>query len=359
MKRYLVFGLTVGAAFFCFGLGWGAWNKRRQADALARSTPLRVLCAENWLSNATLEKFSQTHSVRIQQWTYARPSEFLRQMANADGKVDVICASSMLVRSLIHSHWIRKMEVGQMENAKLISVDFTHLPYDPADEYTVPLFWNLLGFFGRDEPPYVLSWKRVWQTAKIALWGDELNILHIMSRLGLNIESRLEEEPDRHTGKTVDDDIRRLSQSAVHFIKPAVGEMAGEDEAGDNEWIQVPVARVARMMSADSDLHFWLPEDGAIMDLGVLSVGDKSTQPELAVQLINELVSTGHALEAYERLHAGVVHNSLSGLNTIAPLQKPEALRKFPLNQLQFPDLSLDALPRFEKIFDETIAKQY
>lgn len=359
MKRYLTIASALGAVFFCAGIGFGFWNKKKQADVLAHSQPLRVLCAEDWLSNDTLERFSLKHNVRIQQFTYARPSEFLRQLANADGNVDVICANSMLVKSLIQSHWIQKSNFSNLRNSSLVSVDFTHLPYDPNDEYTVPLFWNLLGFIGKGDPPDDLNWKQIWASKKIALWGDELNTLFIMGKLGLNIEQRMDEEPDRKTGKTVDDDIRKMSQSGMRFLKPSLTEITDESALAGSDWVEVPVAHVARLLASQKDLHFWLPEDGAVMSLGVLAVGGKAAQPELALQLINDLVSSQHALEAHQRLNAGVVHRSLSGLSTIPDLQKSEALRKFPLNRLQFPDLSLDALPRFEKIFDETIASKY
>src|SRR5665213_1432365 len=168
MKRYLVLVLISGAAFFGVGLGWGIWSKNKQAQDLAHSVPLRVLCAEKWLSNETLEKFSHKHNIRIQQWTYARPSEFLRQMANADGNVDVICASSLLVKSLVRSHWLKKSDFQALPNAKLLGVDFSHLPFDQEGQYTVPIFWNLYGFFGKGEPMNS-TWKQIWQDKKVSL----------------------------------------------------------------------------------------------------------------------------------------------------------------------------------------------
>src|SRR6266404_5366841 len=143
MKRYLLWILLPGLLCFGVGLGWGLWSKSKQAQELAHSVPLRVLCAENWITNETLEKFSKQHNVRIQQWTYKSPSEFLRQMANADGNVDMICTSSLLLKSLVRSRWIKKADYQNLSNMKLLAVDFSHLPYDQKGEYSVPVFWNL------------------------------------------------------------------------------------------------------------------------------------------------------------------------------------------------------------------------
>jgi spermidine/putrescine-binding protein len=352
MKRYLVLMLIFGAVFFGVGITWGIWLKNKQAQELAHSVPLRVLCADKWLSNETLENFSKKHNVRIQQWTYSRPSEFLRQMANADGNVDVICTSSFLVKSLVHSGWLKKMDYQSLRNSKLIGVDFTHLPFDREGEYTMPVFWDLFGFFGKGEP-LDSTWKQIWQNKKVAFWGEELNVLQLMNRLGLNVEQRLNEEEDSKAGKSLDEDIKRFEKASVHFIKPEEVEKLGEMDSG--KWSEVPLARVAGRLAKDNSYSFWLPQDGAAVEVGVFAVGEKSTQSELALQLINDLISTDEALALHGRLQTGVVHASLSGVESLAPLEKADALRHFPLNRLQFPELNVEALPRFRKIYDEAI----
>lgn len=355
MNRYLLWILLPSLGFFAGGLGFGVWSKNRAKLELARSVPLRVLCAENWLSNDALERFSHEHNVRIQQWTYKSPSEFLRQMANADGNVDVICTSSLLLRSLVRSHWIKKMDYQALSNKKLISVDFSQLPYDPQNEYSVPLFWNVFGFFGRGEAPD-MTWKQIWTAKKLALWGDELNVLELMNRLGVNIEQRLSEEENSKEGKALDEEIKRFTKNAVHFIKPQPRALDAEALLQKAEWAEVPVARVASMLAGDKELNFWLPSDGATVELGVLAIGEHAQQSGLAFNLINELLSTENAMGIHERINAGVVHASLENINSISDLQKPKALRKFPLNRLQFPDLNVEALPRFQKIYDEAVA---
>src|SRR4051812_44626120 len=120
MKRYTVLIAIFATAFFAVGIGWGMWTRKKQADELAKSTPLRVLCHENWISEEFLDRFSRDHNVRIQLFTFKRPSEFLRQMANADGNVDVICTSSLLVKSLVHNHWLKKINGEAIPNLRLL-----------------------------------------------------------------------------------------------------------------------------------------------------------------------------------------------------------------------------------------------
>lgn len=348
--------IALSLVCFTLGVGWAIWQKKNQSQLMARNAPLRVLCAENWISTTALDKFSKSNNVRVQLYTYASPSEFLRQMANAEGKIDVICSSSLLLRSLVRARWLKKMNFQGLANAKLLSVDFTHLPYDPDSEYSVPVYWTLMGFFGKGESPKAETWRETLSSSRISLWGEELNVLQTMNRMGMNVEERLQE--DTRNPKSVDAEVRNFTKLIVQVLKPDLAPIAAETMMARADWVLLPLPRVARLLGAQSPYRFWLPEDGATFELGLFSVGAESTQPELSMKLINELISTEEALATHQRLDTGVVHASLSGLNSIAPLQKPQAIRQFALNRLKFPDLSLDVLPRFQKIFDENIVPQ-
>ncbi len=295
-----------------------------------------------------LKEFSAARNVSVMQWTYSNPSEFLRQMANADGKIDVICTSSLLLKSLINSHWLKKTDFTALENTKYISVDFMHLPYDPESEYSVPVFWNLYGFFGKGEGP-LTSWKQTIQSKRVSLWGEELNVLNLLARNGVKIEERLQDSEN----KSLETDIRKFIQSVAQIYPPSTGAISAEAITAKVDWIQIPLAHVARLVGEASPYRFWLPTDGGTVDVGLFAIGEKSDRPELAMDLINHLISTDQALELHKRVGGSVVHTSLNHLDSIAPLQKAEALRRFPLTRYVFPDLSVDAIPRFQKLFSE------
>jgi len=357
VRSYLTLALPFVIGFFVVGLGWGMYSAKSQRRAMASAAPLRVLCAENWISEAVLQQFTRDHNVPIELYTYARPSEFLRQMANADGKVDVICTSSLLLKSLIQSHWLLKTDYSDLSNLQLVSVDFIHLPYDPNSEYSVPLFWNLYGFFGKPaggQATTTDTWKQTWLTKRVTLWGEELNILFAMTRSGVKVEEGLLNEEN----KGIENDIHQFAARAAQILKPDPTPIVAEALVAKTDWIMLPLARVARVLGVNSPYKFWLPEDGGAIEVGLLAIGAKSGRVPLAKKLINELISTEHALEAQRRLGGGVVHSTLNSMGSIAPLQRAEALRGFPLNRFSFPDLSVEALPRFQKIYDETFSSK-
>src|SRR6185312_4548537 len=139
----------------------------------------------------------------------------------------------------------------------------------------------------------------------------ELNLMDLVGLQGLDLPMRLEESPERKTGKTVDDDLRQILKTTGHFLKPIDGEVDLDSIIGKNDWVQVPLPAVARSLAAKPAYHYWLPPDGAPMELGLFAIGSKAVQPELALELIDELISTPHALEAYRRMKKGMVQSSL------------------------------------------------
>lgn len=351
MKRIIKHILWASLGCFCLGLAFGFWSHTHKQKLFAQTPPLRVLCAENWIPDTVLRDFSKEHNISVVQFTYSNPSEFLRQMANADGKIDVICTSSLLLKSLINSRWVKKLDFATLENAKYISVDFMHLPYDPDSNYSVPVFWNLYGMFGKGENP-ATTMKQTIQSKKVSLWGDELNVLNLLSRSGVKIEERLQDTEV----KNLETDIRKFIQSVAQIYPPSGAAISAEAITSKVDWIQIPLSHVARLIGEASPYRFWLPSDGGTVEVGLLAVGEKSDRSEVAMDLINHLISTDQALEMHKRMGASVVHTSLNHLDSIAPLQKAEALRRFPLTRYVFPDLSVDAIPRFQKLFSERSA---
>jgi spermidine/putrescine-binding protein len=346
MKSFIRIAGGLGLLAFACGVTWGVWQSRHKKEMFASATPLRVLCGGEWVSDEMIRRFSGQYGVPVQLYTYERPSDFLRQLANSDGKIDVICTSSLLLRGLVANKWVGKVDLAKIPNHRHLAVDFAQMPYDPNSEYSVPLFWNLYGLFGKIESADPGNWRQTWQTKKVVLWGEDLNMFHLQARL----KGAGDEKP------AGDDDIRSFAKAAVEILKPGPSSISAEALIGKSDWIQLPLSRVARLLGEKSPYKFWLPQDGGVVEVGVFTVGSKAQQPDFAMKFINEAISTEEALAAHKRLEAGVVHASLSALGSIAPLEKAEAVRAFPLTRFTFPDLDLEALPHFQKIMDETRA---
>jgi spermidine/putrescine transport system substrate-binding protein len=336
-------------ACFAGGVGYGVWAAKKERMVM-RATPLRVLCGDDWISDRLLKQFSEIEQVPIQLITYDKPSELLQQVANADGKIDVICTSSLLLKSLIQNQWVQKAEFEKATNVNVLSVDFLHLQFDPKNEYSLPLFWNLYGLFAKQDSS-TESLVQIWQSKKLLLWGDQLPLISLLNRSGIHIEESLENTD----AKGLRNQVLQAANNNTKVLKPgAKTRLTPPEMLQRSERVFLPLGQVAKFLNEDSGYKFSLPKDGGILEVGLLAIGSKSDRPELALRLINDIISTAHALQIHKRMAVGVVHTSLEQVGLVAPLQTASALRQFPLNRLVFPDVSLEVLPRFQKVFDET-----
>ncbi len=352
MKRFIRVVLAFAAVSFISGFAFGIWRERVAQFEISDKSPLRMLCSEKWIDPEDLSVISQRIGTPIQLYTYARPSELLRQMATSDGNVDVVCASSFVVRGLTQSRWLKKIDPKTLSHFKQIAVDFTHLPFDPQVEYTVPLFWNLYGILRSPSSPPLATLKQAVRSHRLSVWGDELNVLYLMNLTGLDIATRLNREDELN----LDQDMRSFIQATNHMVRPLPIPETLDEVMAKADWAILPASHAARFTGAESKYEFLLPDDGGAVEIGVLAVGEKSARAEEALLLINELIAPEHALRVHRRLGAGVLHTPLAHLDSILPMQRPEALRDFPLTRMHFPDLALDAIPRLQKIFDEILA---
>lgn len=318
-------------------------------QASNRDASLRVLCAESWFPSSVWDEFANQQQISIQLFTYRTPNEFLRQMANSDGKVDVICTSSWLLKSLVHSHWVKNIRSEEFRALEKVAVDFLHLPHDPQGEYSIPLFWDLYGFFGKRSASDI-SAAQLIQSKRVGVWADELSLFSLVTQVGVHIERREEQEDV----KGLRDDMHSFVKSVTRFTSPQTQFNDPKDFLGGLEWTQAPLSMVAPWLK-DPSYRFALPVEGGAMEIGLLAIGEKSTQTATAVKLINSLLSDEVALDLHQRLHVGVIQSTLNNAATIPEGLRPQALRQFPLTRLYFPNLGTEILPAFERVYLETV----
>ncbi len=123
-------------------------------------------------------------------------------------------------------------------------------------------------------------------------------MLFAMTRSGVKVDEGLLTEEN----KSLEADIRQFAARAAQILKPGTQPIVAEALVAQSDWILLPLGRVARLLGTNSPYKFWLPDDGGAVEVGLLTIGAKSENAPLAKQLINEFISTDHALEVHRRL---------------------------------------------------------
>lgn len=339
--------ISIIAAFFVLGLGWGFLSARFGGSS---NGELIVLCPKTWLPPEITEDVSRRMKIRVVQLDFDSWSSFVRLLANTQGKADVVCFHSFLAKDLIQSHFLDKSQFKNLSRFSHVSVDFLKLPFDPEFDYTAPLFWGVNGFVVKDVTP--TTWKTAWPTQghKMSLLYPDLELLSRMKQSGLEIRDEEENE-----------NSKKLDSFVQGFIKSLSGVSDGGPDLTDADlakfqYIQLSSGPAAVFLKKHPDWKYWLPSDGVSLWLGMAGVGEHSRYKVQAREFINELLKPERALALHKYLNNGVVQAALDSDDHVLPMQKARFIREVPLDRVRFPDLPLEILPRWERLISE--AKQ-
>lgn len=339
--------ISIVAAFFVLGLGWGFLSARFGGTS---NGELIVLCPKTWLPPEITEDLSHRLKVRVVQLDFDSWSSFVRLLANTQGKADVICFHSFVARDLIQSHFLDKSQFKTMSRFRHVSVDFSKLPFDPEFDYTAPLFWGVNGFVVKDVQP--TTWKTAWPALghKMSLLYPDLELLSRMKQSGLDLRDEEENESSKKLDVFVQGFLRSLADLSAGHVDPT------ESELAKYQYIQLSSGPAALFLKNHPDWKYWLPSDGVSLWFGMAGVGEHSRFKVQAREFINELLKPERALALHKVLHNSVVQSALDSDDHVLPMQKARYIREIPLDRVRFPDLSLEILPRWERLISE--AKQ-
>lgn len=326
------------------GLGWGFLSARFGGGS---NGELIVLCPKTWLPPEITEDVSRRLKVRVVQLDFDSWSSFVRLLANTQGKADVVCFHSFLAKDLIQSHFLDKSQFKNLSRFSHVSVDFFKLPFDPEFDFTAPLFWGVNGFVVKDVAP--TTWKTAWpaQGHKMSLLYPDLELLSRMKQSGLDLHD--EEEGD--TSKKLDGFVQGFlkSLSDVSAGRPDLSEA----DLAKFQYVQISSGPAAVFLKNHPDWKYWLPSDGVSLWFGMAGVGQHSRLKVQAREFINELLKPERALALHKLLNHGVVQAALDSDDHVLPMQKARYIREIPLDRVRFPDLSLEILPRWERLISE------
>lgn len=355
MSRIIRITLWAAVVTFFLGVGGALLWPRVKENFLASRT-LKILCDESWLPQSLLEEYAAKSGLRFQFYSFNKPSEFVRQIANAGTQFDVICFHSSLAKSLIQTNVLKKINPRHLRNFDQISVDFHNLPFDREFEYSVPFFWNVHGFVVKNPPASNLSWRERWKSSarKIQLWPSELDIFFTLLQSGLETVEWTDENQTRKFAEY----LKRFSDTLGGWARPDSLAVDLRDLGSRLDIIQIPSGRAGEIMSQNPELQYWTPEDGVAVSVALLGQGAQSERSKEGFQLIDWLLDGAQALKIQKFALGSVVQPALNNSDQLSDLQKSSLMRSLPASRLKFTDVQLDAVPRFEKLFREVESRR-
>ena len=135
----------------------------------ARNANQRVVNVCSWgeyIDESLIEQFEEETGITVNYQTVESNEALYSLLKSGAGDYDVIVPSDYMISQLIEEDMLEKLDYSNIPNFSLIDERFKNLPYDPANEYTVPYAWGTIGIIYNttmiEEP--ITSWSAMFDT---------------------------------------------------------------------------------------------------------------------------------------------------------------------------------------------------
>jgi spermidine/putrescine transport system substrate-binding protein len=306
------------------------------------------------LPQPVLDAFTAETGIQIRYRTFESMEEAIVLIGQGNA-CDVVNLDVRYTEKMIQAGSLAKLNKANLPNLKNISADFRDMAYDPHNDYTIPYNWGTSGLLVRSDLVSAAHWSDLWNpefTGKIGIWRGEprdgIGLALIALGYSVNSENPME-----------------INAAVDHLIElgPRVVFLDDEDQVYAADYLNEGKISMSLGWAADAiegrrlnpDIHYILPEEGAMMwgENFVIPVG--SLNPRTAEVLINYFLQP--------KVSAQITNLSFYATPNQAARDYilPEILNDpliFPSNAiLQKTEILLPISAEGQKIFDEAWAR--
>jgi len=261
----------------------------------ARGTNQRVVNVCSWgeyIDESLITQFEEETGILVNYQTAESNEALYSLLKSGAGNYDVIVPSDYMISQLIEEDMLEKLDYSNIPNFSLIDERFKNLPYDPANEYTVPYAWGTIGIIYNtamiDEP--ITSWGAMFDTKyanNVLMFRNSRDamataLLYLGYSINTTDEAQLREAYELlSTAK--DNGVYQSFVMDEIYLKMEGGNAAiGAYYAGD----------YLSMLENNEDLAFVIPEEGSNWFVDAMCVLKDAPHKEEAEAWINFIAST-------------------------------------------------------------------
>lgn len=314
---------------------------------------LTIFTWADYLPEDVVRAFEDEYGVRVQHDTFATAEEMLARLEDGGlGRFDLIVADDYLIEVMIAHGLLERLDHGRIPNLRHVGQRFLKPPFDPANEYSLPLLWGTTGIAYHQGlvPEPITSWADLWKpdlAGKIIMPDDSREVVGAaLQMLGYSKN----DTDTAHLREARD----RLLELAPR-VKAWVGDGAGSLLAAEEAWVAVVWTGDAVLALAENpSITYVLPREGGGLWQDHLAIPAEAPHPGWAHAFIDFLYRPDVSARVAEAVPLGTP-------NVEALELLPDHIRN---NPAIYPDPAAleraeylldvgDAAERFERIFAE------
>lgn len=290
-----VIAVVVVSLVLC-GIGAGKING--VGEGPYKGQTLKVYNWGEYTGENAIAMFEEKTGAQVIMDNFDSNEQMYIKVANGE-PYDVLLPSDYMVQRLIQENRLRKLDKDKLTCMDELSEGVKNLPYDSANEYSVPYFWGNVGI--------------VYDKTKVSLKDLEKEGFAIFQNPRYKGETYLyDSERDsfmmalKSLGYSMNTSDEGELQEAFQWLEKCVINTRPEivtDEIIDNMAQGRKALGImysgdaAYVMAENPDMGFYMPESGTNLWSDAMVINKNSTNPELAHEFINFMVSYEGALD--------------------------------------------------------------
>ena len=258
------------------------------STALAADKELNLFAWSEYIPQKVLDGFTQETGIKVNYETFASGEEMLAKINAGGSAYDVIQPPDYIAEAMIQNDLLQPLDYAKLPNFKNILPEYTKMPHDPAQKYTVPYMVSTVGI--------------VYNSEKVTTPVKGIKDLFA----------------PEHKGRIVSvDDGRELIVAALYTLGKPLNEITPENLAlvkpilaqwypmikkfdsdspktalldGDVDFGYVWGGEAARLWEENQKFKYVLAEEGAHMFVDLLAIPKNAGHPEAAHLFLNYIL---------------------------------------------------------------------
>jgi spermidine/putrescine transport system substrate-binding protein len=106
---------------------------------------LNLFCWSEYVPQSVIDRFTKQTGIKVNVENYAANEEMLAKLLGGGGNYDLIQPSEYVIEALIKEGLLYKLDHAAIPNLKNLAPEFTSMPFDPGNQYSVPWMAGTVG----------------------------------------------------------------------------------------------------------------------------------------------------------------------------------------------------------------------
>ena len=265
------------------------------AHGTAGQRVVNVCSWGEYIDESLIDEFEARTGITVNYQTVESNEALYALLKSGAGDYDVIVPSDYMISQLIEEGMLEKLDYSAIPNFELIDERFTYLPYDPANEYTVPYTWGTVGIIYNAAvvQEEVTSWDVLFSdeyAGQVLLINNSRDAIGIaLKYLGYSVNTTNEAEIREAAALIADAMKRGVYQGKV--MDEIYGKMEGGNAALSTYYAGDYLSMVDNQAEG-VDLAFAIPEEGSNWFVDAMCILKDAPHQDEAHEWINFIAST-------------------------------------------------------------------